>query len=226
LLPLLREAGHEAIGTTRSAAKAGAIEAQGARAAVVDVFDASALAAVVAQARPDVIVHQLTDLPQEPDLDRITAAYPRNARVRIEGTQNLMAAAQAASVPRVIAQSNAFAYAAGPEPHSEDDPLDLAAEGARAVSIQGVVALERLVTQTPGIAGIVLRYGYLYGPGTWSEAPARRPAVHVDAAAQAALLAISSGAPGIYNIADDDGAVAITKARANLQFDPRFRLSG
>ena len=198
----------------------------GARAAVVDVFDASALAAVVAQARPDVIIHQLTDLPQEPDLDRITAAYPRNARIRIEGTQNLIAAAQAASVPRVIAQSIAFAYAAGPEPHSEDDPLDLAAEGARAVSIQGVVALERLVTQTPGIAGIVLRYGYLYGPGTWSEAPTRRPAVHVDAAAQAALLAISSGAPGIYNIADDDGAVAITKARANLQFDPRFRLSG
>jgi nucleoside-diphosphate-sugar epimerase len=226
LLPLLREAGHDVVGTTRSAAKAAVIEAQGARAAVVDVFDAAALTAAVGHARPDVIIHQLTDLPQEPDLDRITAAYPRNARIRIEGTQNLIAAAQAASVPRVIAQSIAFAYAAGPEPRGEDDPLDFAAEGAQAISIQGVVALERLVTQTPGIAGIVLRYGYLYGPGTWSEGPTRRPAVHVDAAAQAAFLAISSGAAGIYNIADDDGAVAISKARADLQFDPRFRLSG
>jgi nucleoside-diphosphate-sugar epimerase len=74
LLPLLREAGHDVVGTTRSAAKVDAIEGQGARAAVVDVFDAPALAAAVAQARPDVIVHQLTDLPQESDLDRITAA--------------------------------------------------------------------------------------------------------------------------------------------------------
>jgi nucleoside-diphosphate-sugar epimerase len=74
-----------------------------------------------------------------------------------------------------------------------------------------------------GMEAIVLRYGLLYGPGTWSEGPSRKPPVHVDAAAQAALLAVSRG-NGIYNIADDDGTVAIEKARNELGFDPAFRL--
>ncbi len=72
---------------------------------------------------------------------------------------------------------------------------------------------------------IVLRYGLLYGPGTWSEAgPARKPALHVDAAAHAAMLALTRGAPGVYNIADDDGVVSIAKARDELGFDPHVRL--
>ena len=72
----------------------------------------------------------------------------------------------------------------------------------------------------------MLRYGLLYGPGTWyRDGPARQPALHVDAAAQAALLAVTRGARGIYNIADDDGAVSIAKARAELGFDPHFRLT-
>jgi nucleoside-diphosphate-sugar epimerase len=75
-----------------------------------------------------------------------------------------------------------------------------------------------------GIAAIVLRYGLLYGPGTWSEGAARKPALHVDAAAQAAVLALTRGRAGIYNIADDDGAVSIAKARAELSFEPDFRL--
>ena len=70
----------------------------------------------------------------------------------------------------------------------------------------------------------MLRYGFLYGPGTWNEKPARLPSLHVDAAAHAALLALTRGDPGIYNVADDDGAVAITKARATLGFDPTIRL--
>ena len=75
-----------------------------------------------------------------------------------------------------------------------------------------------------GMEGIVLRYGLLYGPGTWSEGPSRKPPLHVDAAAHAALLAVTQGEPGIYNIAEDDGTVAIDKARAELGFDPAFRL--
>ena len=71
---------------------------------------------------------------------------------------------------------------------------------------------------------IVLRYGLLYGPGAWHAAPERKPALHVDAAANAALLAITRGASGIYNIADDDGAVSSAKARRELDFDPGFRL--
>jgi nucleoside-diphosphate-sugar epimerase len=73
--------------------------------------------------------------------------------------------------------------------------------------------------------GIVLRYGFFYGPGTWNDGPSREPALHIDAAAQAAVLALRRGAPGIYNIADDDGAVSIEKARRELGFDPAFRSS-
>jgi nucleoside-diphosphate-sugar epimerase len=85
------------------------------------------------------------------------------------------------------------------------------------------------VTGTPGIDGIVLRYGKLYGPGTWNEKTAdRKPDgtgyVHVDAAAQAALAAVTRGAPGIYNIAEDDGELDIVKARTELGFDPGFRV--
>ena len=131
-----------------------------------------------------------------------------------------MAAAKVAGARRVIAQSIAFAYAPGPEPHHENDALNL--EGPRRRSAEGVAALEWAVLHTPPIEGVVLRYGRLYGPGTWTEMPSP-PALHVDAAAHAALLAVDRGS-GIYNIAEDDGAVAITRARAQLGFDPTIRL--
>jgi nucleoside-diphosphate-sugar epimerase len=107
--------------------------------------------------------------------------------------------------------------------HTEDDPLDLAAEGVRQLTVQGVVALERQILETPDIDGVMLRYGYLYGPDTWCAAPPKPPSVHVDAAAYAALLAMSKGA-GAYNIADD-GAVSSAKAKSELGFDPAFRIS-
>jgi nucleoside-diphosphate-sugar epimerase len=122
-----------------------------------------------------------------------------------------------------IVQSIAFAYVPGGEPHPETDPLNLA-DATRAVTVKGVADMEQQVLGAPGFDAIVLRYGLLYGPGTWYEAADRRPALHVDAAAHAALLAVTRGAPGIYNIADDDGAVSIIKARDELGFDPRSRL--
>jgi nucleoside-diphosphate-sugar epimerase len=143
----------------------------------------------------------------------------------MDGTRNLVAAARAAGVRRLIAQSIAFAYAPGSEPHVESDPLNLAAEGAARRSVEGVVALEDAVTGARGIEGIVLRYGRLYGPGTWTETPNGPAPLHVDAAAQAALLALTRGAPGIYNIAEDDGAVSIEKAKRELGFVPGFRIS-
>jgi len=223
LVPLLLRAGHEVTGTTRSAATATELARAGVVPAVLDVFDAPALMAAVGAAKPAVVIHQLTDLPRQFDEARIAASYPKNARIRIEGTRNLIAAAQAAAARRFIVQSIAFAYAGGGKPHPETDPLNLA-DPARAVTVKGAVDMERQVLSASGLDAIVLRYGLLYGPGTWREASSgQKPALHVDAAAHAALLAMTRGAAGVYNIADDDGAVSIAKARAELGFDPRYR---
>jgi nucleoside-diphosphate-sugar epimerase len=222
LTPLLVLMGHQVTGSTRSAAKAGQIEAMCGQPVVVDVFDAAALKDAVIAARADVVIHQLTDLPSAPGTPGYEDGQKRNNRLRREGTRNLVDAAVAAGVKRVIAQSGAFAYAPGEGPRHETDPLDTAAQGVRALTVAGIMALEQAVLRAPGIAGIVLRYGYFYGPGTWYEKAERQPAVHIDAAAHATLLALTRGT-GIYNIAEDN-VVAITKARVELGFDPALRL--
>lgn len=216
MLPLLRAAGYEVTGTTRVASKAEELRAAGIIPAVVDVFDAAALKAAVAAARPDVIVHQLTDLPHGLKAELMAEGLIRNARLRIEGTRNLVDAALGAGARRFIAQSIAFVYAPGREPHDESDPLMSPAEEPWRSTMEGVVTLERLATLTPGLDGIVLRYGMFYGPGTGFEVAPGKPAVHVDAAAKAAMLAIEGGTPGVYNIADDGGGVSTVKARREL----------
>jgi nucleoside-diphosphate-sugar epimerase len=222
LTPLLLAAGHPVTGMTRSADKAGELKEQGVEPVVVNVFDGKALRDAVVRTRPEVVIHQLTDLPRDFDEEQLAASYPLNARIRTEGTRNLIAAAKAASARRFIVQSVAFAYAPGGEPHSETDPLNLA-DGPRVVTVRAAASMEEQVLVS-GMEAIVLRYGLFYGPGTWSEGPMRKPPLHVDAAAQAALLAVTRGAPGIYNIAEEDGAVTIDKARKELGFDPAFRL--
>lgn len=222
LVPLLVADGHHVTGTTRSPARAQALRAAGAVPAVVDVYNAEALTKAAVAAQPEVVIHQLTDLPDTIDPESYPAAVQRNSRLRTEGTPNLVAAAVAAGAKRLVAQSVAFAYAPGRTPHPETDPLDLDNSARRAV-IDGVVALESAVSAAPGIEGIVLRYGYFYGPGTWNAGP-QPPAVHIDAAAQAARLAVTRGGPGIYNVAEDDGVAAIDKARRELGFDPDFRM--
>lgn len=222
-MPLLLSDGYAVTGTTRSADKAAELRGAGVDPVVVDVFDRAAVLAALVQARPEVVIHQLTDLPDALDPAHLADWLMRNARLRIEGTANLVAAAQAAGTRRLIAQSIAFAYAAGPEPHREDDPLAPAEGDAPGVTTaRGVRALEDTVLNAAGIDSIVLRYGRLYGPGTWNTPNARAP-LHVDAAARAALLAVARGSPGAYNIAEDDGAVTIDKARRELGFDPAFR---
>ena len=170
---------------------------------------------------PDVVIHQLTDLPRTLDTSARPAEFEANARLRIEGTKNLMAAASVVGVRRVVAQSIAFAYAPGPGARVETDPLDV--DGARAATVRAVVSLEEQVLDTPGIDGVVLRYGRLYGRGTWYAAATGPGALHVDAAAHAALLAVTTGR-GIYNIAEDDGAVSSEKAKRELGFDAGFRM--
>ena len=223
LVPLLRAAGHDVVGTTRSADKTAALRALGAEPAVVDVFDAAALTHIVQAALPQVVIHQLTDLPYAPNTPGYEEGLDRNARLRIDGTRNLVAAAKKAGVRRLIAQSIAFVYAPGDGMRVESDPLDLAATGVRKRTVDGVVALEDATLQMP--EGIVLRYGLLFGPGTWFEREKRgKPGLHVDAAAQAALLAVTKGARGIYNIAEDDGAISSEKAKRELGFDASFRI--
>jgi nucleoside-diphosphate-sugar epimerase len=222
LIGLLCGAGHSVTGTTRSAAKLAGIEALGAKGVAVDAFDAEGLKRAVAAARSDVVIHQLTDLPDVSDPAQMATVREKNARLRIEGTRNLMAAAKAANVRRVVAQSIAFVYAPGPKPHREGDPLET--DEANRVTIEGVNGLEHAVLNTPGIDGIVLRYGRLYGPGTWFDKPGGPGPLTCGAAAQAALLAMTRGAPGIYNIAEDDGTLSVEKARRELGFDPAYRL--
>jgi nucleoside-diphosphate-sugar epimerase len=219
LTPLLVAAGHEVTGTTRSAGKAEAIAKLGAIPAVVDVFDADALTRAVKAAAPAAMIHQLTDLAFPPGSPRYQEGLKRNARLRIEGTRNLVAAARAANVARMVAQSIAFIYAPGPGARVESDALDN--DPARAGTVTAVKALEEAVLSLP--EGIVLRYGYLYGPGTWSADAPHPPALHVDAAAQAALLALTHAAPGIYNIAEDDPGLSSVKAKRAFGFDPAFR---
>ena len=123
LTPLLRAVGHTVVGTTRSADKTDAVRALGAEPVVVDVFDAEALARAVSAAAPEAIIHQLTDLAVPPGTPQYDEAIARNVRLRIEGTANLVAAARAANVKRMVAQSIAFAYAPADGTRIESDPL-------------------------------------------------------------------------------------------------------
>src|SRR3974390_2450880 len=123
LAPCVVRAGHQVTGTTRNAEKAGALCVLGVDPVVVDVFDAAKLSELVAAARPDAIMHQLTDLPFAPGTPRYEESLERNARLRMEGTRNLVAAARAACVTRMVAQSIAFVYAPGASARIENDPL-------------------------------------------------------------------------------------------------------
>ncbi len=187
---------------------------------IVDILDAGALSAALADSQPDVVIHQVTDLALGPGEVLGDDQLARNALVREIGTRNLVGAAAASGVRRVIAQSIAWLYLPGLEPHTEAQSIVPSKPAAIDPTRRAVIELERLVTTDRGFGGIVLRYGRLYGPGTWAEAPNKPPAVHVDAAARAALLAVDRGEPGIYNIVNDGDLVSNAKARRVLGWVP------
>lgn len=223
LAPLLVDAGYTVYGTTRRPERAEALEAQEVRPVVVDVFDAPALASAVKRIAPGIVIHQLTDLPRDLDPARMAEAVVRNARVRSEGTRNLVAAALGAGCGRLIAQSLAWAYAPGPKPWREEQPLDITAADPHGITVRAVAALEALTLGTHGVAGTVLRYGRFYGPGTSTPTPRGASPVHVEAAAWAALLAVQRDARGIYNIAEDGPEVSSDKARRELGWHSALR---
>jgi nucleoside-diphosphate-sugar epimerase len=223
LLPLLAAAGHEVTGTTRSEGRAEAIRAAGATPVVVDALDAAALREAMTAAAPEVVVHQLTSLPDRFNPRRKDIYDPTN-RLRREGTRNLLDAAQAAGASRFICQSIAFAYRAAAQPQvmDEEAPLALDAPAPFGEGVQAIAAMERAVVEADGL---VLRYGWFYGPGTYyaedgsmtAEVRRRRfpivgsgagmwSFIHVDDAAAATVAAVERGAPGIYNVVDDEPA--------------------
>jgi nucleoside-diphosphate-sugar epimerase len=226
LVPKLVEHGHTVVGTTRSEAKADALRDLGASPVVLDALDRDAVIAAVAETRPDAVVHQLTALAGA-DFRRFERSFALTNRLRTEGTDNLLAAAQAAGVKRFVAQSYAgwpYARTDGPV-KTEEDPLDPEPARQTRAALAAIKHLERAVTGAPGIEGIVLRYGGFYGPGTGLEpsgeqleAVRRRrfpvvgagrgvwSFVHIEDAAAATVAALEHGRPGVYNIVDDEPA--------------------
>jgi nucleoside-diphosphate-sugar epimerase len=215
LCRLLVADGWHVTGTTRKPQRAAELREAGVEPVIIDVYDAANLSAALLAARPDIVIHQLTDLPPGLDPAQMEAGRARNARLREEGTRNLVAAAVGAGAKRMIAQSIGFAYAPGPLPHSETAPLDA---GARAVA-----SLEQQVLAAP-LVGIVLRYGRFYGPRTGFDKPAAGGAVHVEAAADAARRAVTQGARGTYNVAEPCDTLSSEKANAELGWTADFRI--
>jgi nucleoside-diphosphate-sugar epimerase len=227
LVPLLLAAGHEVTGTTRSSQRAEQLTAAGAHGVVCDALDRAAVTEAVAAAQPEAVIHQLTSLPAAIDPRTIERDFAQNDRLRDEGTKILVEAAQAAGAGRILAQSIAFSYAPGPPGavHVEDDPL-LTAEQAGPSYARTGEALRSLERTVLGASGVVLRYGYFYGPGasvsrdgSTAEMVRRRRLpvvgggsgvwsfVHVGDAAEATLAALERGQAGsAYNIVDDEPA--------------------
>jgi nucleoside-diphosphate-sugar epimerase len=226
LLPLLLAEGHEVTGMTRSPARLEQLRAAGAEGVVADAFDAEGLTRTVMQARPDAVIHQLTSIPARVDPRKMKRDFATNDRLRVEGTANLVAAARAAGAARLLAQSVAFFYAPGPPGtvHRESDPL-LAPERAPGPAKRSAAALASLERTVLDGGGTVLRYGYFYGPGSAISregatgrdlARGRLPIVgagsgvwsfiHVDDAAAATVAALAAGAPGVFNVVDDEPA--------------------
>ncbi|MFT4296694.1 MAG: NAD(P)-dependent oxidoreductase [Micropruina sp.] len=210
-IPLLAGAGHQVVATTRSAGKTGLLAELGASPVVLDALDRDGVLDAVECAQPDAILHLLTDLGSG---DRASTT-----QLRIVGTRHLVEAAQRSGVERMVAESISWVCRPGREPAGENDPLDLEAPEPRRAVVRSIQSLEAAVQEIP--AGVVLRFGYLYGPGTWysrqdlfgrqaqqGQLPATETVasfIHVGDAARAAVAALDWDA-GIWNVVDDDPA--------------------
>ncbi len=225
LVPLLIDAGHEVIGTTRTPSKTDGLRLDGATPVVLDGRDGAAVRRAVLDAEPDVVVHQMTALSGDLDFRRFAETFAETNRLRTETTDRLVEAAVEAGARRFIAQS----FAGWPNEQSggpvktEEDPLNTDPPKQVRETLGAILHLESVTTGTPGIEGLALRYGGFYGPGNAlgkggamleAVAKGQMPVVgggsgiwsflHIDDAAKATALAVDRGAPGIYNIVDDE----------------------
>ena len=223
--PLLAELlakGHSIVALTRSPEEAPSLSKRGIEPAIADVFDPDAVKAVLSRARPEVVIEQLTALPKTYTSDAMRDAAPLNTRIRLEGGANVLAAARAAGVRRYVRQSIAFWAVPGPGLADEETPLAFDGSPAVATDARVVTELEHRLLDDPDIEGIVLRYGFFYGPGTWFNPDgdvARQvreqqfPIVgngegvwswlHIEDAAMATVAAAERGNSGVYLIAND-----------------------
>ncbi len=227
LVPALVENGHEVVGTTRTPAKTGRLRELGAEPVVIDALDEVAVKDAVASAEPDVIVHELTAIPEAIDPRKLAEQFGQTNRLRTLGTDHLLEAARAVGVRRFVAQSFAawvYARTGGPV-KVETDPVETDPPPSVRRTHVALMHVERALQGATDLEGIVLRYGGFYGPGTSfsAEAPMvdmvrkrRLPIVgdgggvwsfiHIDDAASATVAAIERGRPGIYNVTDDEPA--------------------
>jgi 2-alkyl-3-oxoalkanoate reductase len=222
LVPQLVARGHEVTATTRSRDKLPGLQALGAEAVVVDGLDGAAVGEAVARAEPDAIIHQMTALSGTPDMRHFDRWFARTNELRTKGTEHLLAAANAAGVKRVVAQSYTGWNNArtGALVKTEDDPLDPEPANAQKETLAAIRFLEEAVLAAP-LEGIVLRYGNFYGPGASDslvELVRKRQLpvvgggtgvwswVHVDDAAAATADAVERGRRGIYNVVDEEPA--------------------
>jgi nucleoside-diphosphate-sugar epimerase len=226
LVPALIRGGHEVVGTTRSEERARRLADAGATPAVLDALDAEAVKRAVAEAEPEVVIHELTAIPPELDLKHFDRAFAPTNRLRTEGTDHLVAAAEAAGARRFVAQSFAsWPYERrGSWIKTEEDPFDPDPPANIRETLEAIRHLERAVLGG-AFEGVVLRYGGFYGPGASldrvgpiADAVRRRrlPIVgsgdgvwsflHLEDAAEATALAVERARPGVYNVADDEPA--------------------
>jgi nucleoside-diphosphate-sugar epimerase len=222
LVPELVARGHEVVATTRTPDRTGLLRSLGAEPVVLDGLDADAVGNAVAAAEPEVVVHQMTALAGAlRDLRRFDAAFAPTNALRTRGADNLLSAAVASGARRFVAQSfTGWTNAPGPGLATEDDPLHPAPPAGQRETLAAIAYLERAVLAAP-LEGVVLRYGMFYGPGASddvvSEVRRRRfplvgdaagvwSFVHADDAAAATVLAVERGAPGLYNVVDDEPA--------------------
>lgn len=218
LVPQLVARGHQVTATTTSAAKLGLLRQLGAEGLVMDGLDAVSVGEAVAQARPDAIVHEMTAISGKPDMRHPDRFFATTNRLRIEGTDHLLAAAEATGVPHVVVQGFAQSFKPGAGLLTEEDPIDPGtATMARRISA-GVMHIEDVVGKA---GGTVLRYGGFYGPGAGDdvvefvrkrrfplvgEGTGYNSWVHIDDAAGATVLAVEKQAKGVFDIVDDEPA--------------------
>jgi 2-alkyl-3-oxoalkanoate reductase len=222
LIAQLLNKGHHVVALTRTPEKAQALSQLGVEPAIADVFDSEAVKNAIAHAQPEVVIEQLTALPKTYTGKSMGAAAPLNARIRLEGGANVLAAAQAAGVRRYLRQSIAFWAIPGMGLADEETPLSLDASPAVSADAHIVTEIEHRLLETPNLEGIALRYGFLYGSGTWFNPDGdvanqvrkqQFPIIgngdgvwswlHIEDAAIATVAAAERGNPGIYLIADD-----------------------